>query len=202
MKQKIVLHGGDALIVVDVQNDFLTGGSLAVPHGDEVIPVLNCYIAMFQDEGLPIFATRDWHPINHNSFKPQGGPWPEHCVQNSDGARFANDLNLPSETHIISTGSGPDKEGYSGFEETTLNDRLKMSGAQRLFIGGLATDYCVFNTVKDALALRYQVYLLNDAIRAVDVKAGDGERAIVEMHGLGAESIELAEFEWEATAHC
>lgn len=199
MQRKIGLQRGDALIIVDVQGDFLAGGALAVPCGDEVVEVLNSYITLFQNEGLPIYATRDWHPANHCSFKAQGGRWPPHCVQQSSGAQFARELLLPQQTAIISKGIYPDRDGYSGFEETALDAQLKKGRVRRLFIGGLATDYCVLSTVKDAVTLRYQVYVLSDAIRAVDVKAGDGERAITEMHGLGAEFIEIAELEWIST---
>src|SRR5262245_57084759 len=142
---------GDALIVVDMQNDFLPGGALAVAHGDEVIPVLNAYITAFRRKELPIFATRDWHPANHCSFKPQGGPWPIHCVVNSHGAAFAWDLKLPASTIIISKPSDPDRETYDGFEGTDLERRLREIGAARLFVGGLATDYCVLNTAKGGL---------------------------------------------------
>lgn len=200
--RKIVLQSGDALIIVDVQNDFMPGGSLAVKHGDEVIAPLNHYIALFQEDGLPIYAIRDWHPANHCSFTSQGGVWPPHCVQQSHGAEFAEALHLPPQTKIISTATHTDLDAYSGFQGTTLNAQLKKARIRRLFIAGLATDYCVLNTVKDALALLYQVYVLNNAIRAVDVQPGDGERAIAEMHGLGAEFIEMAELEWIAAAIC
>lgn len=202
MKQKMALKGGDALIVVDVQNDFLPGGALAVPHGDKIVEPLNRYIALFHDEGLPVYATRDWHPANHCSFKPQGGEWPPHCLQESVGAQFARALRLPPQTVIISKATRSDLDAYSGFQGTTLDAQLKKASIRRLFIGGLATDYCVLSTVKDALALGYQVYVLNDVIRAVDVKPGDCERAIAEMHGLGAEFIEVTELEWISTVPC
>lgn len=202
MQRKMALQGGDALIIVDLQNDFLPGGNLAVPHGNEVVEVLNRYIALFQNEGLPIYATRDWHPANHCSFKPQGGPWPPHCVQQSVGAQFARALRLPPQAVIISKATRPDLDAYSGFQGTMLDAKLKKGGIRRLFIGGLSTDYCVLHTVKDAVALHYQVYVLNDAIRGVNVKTGDSERAIAEMHGLGAEFIEVTELEWISTAPC
>ncbi len=189
----IELQTGDALIIVDVQNDFLPGGNLAVPRGDEVVPVLNRYIRVFKKKELPVFATRDWHPSNHCSFESQGGTWPPHCVQDTEGAEFSPDLGLPESVTIISKADAPDKDAYSGFGDTDLHNRLQTSGIRRLFIGGLATDYCVLNTVKDALSLGYEVYLLEDAIRAVNVRPDDGRRAEDEMISLGAKPIWVEE---------
>lgn len=187
---KLTLNPSDALIVVDVQNDFLLGGSLAVPGGDEVVPKLNHYIAAFQAKRLPIFATRDWHPPNHCSFKPYGGPWPPHCVAGTRGAAFAPGLKLPASTAVITLkGTEPDRDAYSGFEVTDLDVRLRAVGVHRLLVGGLATEYCVFHTVKDGLALGYAVFLLQDAIRAVNVQPDDGRKAEDEMIRLGAVAI-------------
>jgi nicotinamidase/pyrazinamidase len=138
---------------------------------------------------LPVFATRDWHPPNHCSFKAQGGIWPPHCVAATSGAEFAPGLALPSAAVIISKAATPDADSYSGFGGTDLAARLRSGRATRLFIGGLATDYCVLNTVKDALAAGFEVLLLADAVRAVDVNAGDGARAQDEMQRLGARTI-------------
>jgi nicotinamidase/pyrazinamidase len=190
---RVTPAAGDALIVVDVQNDFLPGGALAVPQGDAVVPVLNLYLAAFHAKGLPIYATRDWHPGNHCSFKARGGPWPPHCVAATAGAAFAQDLRLPVETVVISKADTADKEAYSGFEGTDLDARLKRAGVRRVFVGGLATDYCVLNTVKDARRLGYTVCMLTDAIRAVDVQPGDGERALATMQQLGAQPMTLRE---------
>ncbi|HWQ70457.1 MAG TPA: isochorismatase family protein [Patescibacteria group bacterium] len=185
--QKLSLSLGDALIVVDVQNDFLPRGSLAVPHGDDVIPVLNRYLADFARRGLPIFATRDWHPPDHCSFQPYGGPWPPHCVAGSEGAAFAPALELPaSSTRITLKGTQPGRDAYSAFDGTDLDARLRAHGVGRLFVGGLATDYCVLCTVEDGLKAGYAVVLLQDAIRAVNVRPGDGERAEAEMIRRGA----------------
>ena len=189
---KLVLGSGDALIVVDVQNDFLPGGSLAVPHGDEVVPVLNRYAAAFAASKLPVYATRDWHPSNHCSFQAQGGPWPPHCVADSHGAAFAPGLKLPPQTVIVSKATTADKDAYSGFEGTDLDARLRSQGVTRVFVGGLATDYCVLNTVRDALRLGYQTFLLTDAIRAVNVKPDDGKNAETEMRRLGAGPFTLS----------
>lgn len=175
-----------ALIIVDVQNDFLPGGALAVSHGEEVVPVLNRYIAQFEQQKLPIFATRDWHPPNHCSFRTQGGPWPVHCVVHSRGAEFAPSLRLPKSAMVISKPSASDKETYSGFEGTDLEGQLRRAGVSSLFIGGLATDYCVLNTVKDALHRGFKVTLLRKAIRPVNVEADDGVKAENEMVRLGA----------------
>lgn len=187
------LYPGDALVIVDVQNDFLPGGSLAVPRGEEVIPVLNEYISIFQEHKLPIIATRDWHPPNHCSFTDHGGIWPTHCIADSSGAAFAKDLALPRDALLISKATTFRWEAYSGFEQTHLAEMLKEMNICRLFIGGLATDYCVLNTVKDALQHGFEVYFLSDASRAVNVNPGDGERAEREMQTLGANSVELTE---------
>ena len=186
---------GDALLVVDVQNDFLPGGSLAVPHGDEVVPVLNRCLALFSANKLPIYASRDWHPANHRSFRAQGGPWPPHCVQGSHGAEFAASLALPADAVVISKDYTPELSTYSDFTETDFDQRLRATKVRRLFVGGLATDYCVLNTVKDALALGYTTIVLTDTIRPVEVKAGDGERALAEMRRLGAQLATSAELQ-------
>lgn len=187
----IQLRKQDALIVVDVQNDFLPGGSLAVPDGDAVVPILNDYIRLFQRYGLPIYATRDWHPADHCSFVEQGGPWPPHCIAETQGAAFSADLELPPDVVVISKATLQEKDGYSGFEDTDLAARCRRLGCQRLFIGGLATDYCVLNTVRDALSEGFDVYLLMDAIRGVNVNPNDDEAAIAEMRSRGAVPILL-----------
>jgi len=188
---EIILQKGDALIIVDIQNDFLPGGSLAVAGGEQVTPVINAYIAKFQQHGLPIVATRDWHSPDHSSFVPQGGPWPEHCVAGSKGAEFSPDLSLPETARIFSTGFEKMAAGYSGFENTDLRPYLNHAGIKRLFIGGIATDYCVLHTVLDALRYRYRVFLLQDAIRAVNVNPEDGENAVRKMRANGAELLTL-----------
>jgi len=190
-KSAFQIEKGDALIVIDVQRDFCRGGSLPVPDGDAVVPVLNQYIRIFKETGAPIFATRDWHPSNHISFKGRGGMWPQHCVQNSQGAEFHPHLNLPAKTAIISKASDPNKEGYSGFDGTELRNKLQRLGITRLFVGGLATDYCVKNTVLDAIKLGFETVLLVDAVRGVDMKPGDSERSIDEMVKAGAKKATL-----------
>lgn len=185
------LRPGDALIVVDVQKDFLPGGALGVPDGDAVVPVLNRYIARFAAAGLPVYATRDWHPADHCSFAAQGGPWPPHCVQETQGAEYGDDLELPGTTHHVVKATTPEKDCYSGFEDTGLADILRAADIRRVFIGGLATDYCVLNTVLDALREGFEVRLLEDAIRAVEVEEGDGAAAIARMTSAGARLLTL-----------
>jgi len=182
-------HTGDALLIEDVQNDFLHGGSLAVPRGDEVVPVLNRYLQIFTTQNLPVYAARDWHPERHCSFRAQGGIWPPHCVAGTRGAEFAAALRLPPSAVIVSKATTAEQEAYSSFQGTDLDQQLRAANIRRLFIGGLATDYCVLNTVRDALRLGYEVLLLIDAIRAVDVRPGDGQRAEEEMISLGAQRI-------------
>lgn len=180
------LGPGDALIVVDVQNDFLPGGALGVPAADEVVPVLNEYLHLFSQQGLPVFATRDWHPPGHCSFQPAGGPWPVHCVAGTWGAEFPGQLALPAAAQVISKATAVDQEAYSGFAGTDLAERLHASGVRRLFVGGLATDYCVLATVQDALALGFATVLLRDAVRAVGARPGNGDAAIARMLESGA----------------
>jgi len=184
---------GDALIVVDVQNDFLPGGHLAVPAGNEVVPVLNQYLVRFAARGLPIFATRDWHPADHCSFVAQGGPWPPHCVAETSGAAFASALALPPGSTVISKATRSEQDAYSGFSGTDLALCLRAASVERVFVGGLATDYCVLQTVLDALRAGFVCVLLLDAVRAVDVHSGDGAAAIQAMRDAGAQVTTLEE---------
>jgi nicotinamidase/pyrazinamidase len=179
-----MLAAGDALLLVDVQNDFLPGGSLPVPSGDEIIPVLNRYLALFRAHDLPIFATRDWHPPNHCSFLQNGGPWPPHCIAETLGAAFPGSLELPPHAYIISKATSPGKDAYSGFDDTQLDALLRSLGIHRLLVGGLATEYCVLNTVRDALKCHYSTFILKDAVRAINVSGG--LEALEEMERLGA----------------
>jgi nicotinamidase/pyrazinamidase len=188
---RLRLKSGDALIVIDVQRDFLPDGSLAVPGGDAVVPVLNEYLRRFHSAGLPTIATRDWHPADHCSFVAQGGSWPAHCVQDSPGAQFAEALRLPDDALLVSKATKSDADAYSGFEGTDLARRLRDAKIKRVFIGGLATDYCVLATVRDAILADFDVFVLRDAVRAVNVECGDGDKALEEMRALGASLIEL-----------
>lgn len=188
---KVTLTSGDALVIVDMQNDFLPGGSLAVPMGDTIIPVINRYLMFFHDHGLPVFATRDWHPSDHCSFQQQGGPWPPHCIATTAGAAFHPDIEFPLNTHVISKAVTREKDAYSGFTDTQLNALLQTLAICRLFIGGIATDYCVLNTVKDALHYHYTTFVLEDAICAIDLQPDDGLNALKEMVRLGGMLIQF-----------
>ena len=183
-----------ALIVVDVQNDFCPGGALAVAEGDRVVAPLNRYIERFADAGLPIFATRDWHPEKTIHFKAYGGLWPAHCIQGSKGAEFRADLALPEDAVIVSAGTASDEEGYSGFDGVDssgvgLMELLLRPNVTRVYVGGLATDYCVKQTVLDGLKRGFSVTLLEDAVRGVELTPGDSQRAIQEMLQAGADAI-------------
>ncbi len=180
-----------ALIIVDVQKDFCPGGALAVRGGDEVIPILNQYIRIFQSVGAKIYATRDWHPKNHISFKSRRGPWPPHCVQKTSGADFHAELKLPATAEVVSKGYRLDKDAYSGFDGTDLALRLRSRHIRKIFVGGLATDYCVGSTILDALDEGFGVFFLADASRGVDVKRGDSKHAIEQMVCRGAKTITL-----------
>jgi nicotinamidase/pyrazinamidase len=187
----ISLHPDDALLIVDLQKDFLPGGALGVTGGETIVPTLSEYLRRFQARGLPIFLTRDWHPPNHCSFRAQGGPWPPHCVAGSPGSLPPDQFEVPASAVIVYKGIDPDQDAYSGFQHTALHRHLRAIGVRRLFVGGLATDYCVLNTVKDARALGYDVCLLMDGIKAVNLNPEDGRRAEEEMVRLGAIPIAL-----------
>ena len=177
-----------ALIVVDVQNDFCPGGALAVPHGDEVVEPLNRLIDEFLQRGAPVYKTRDWHPARTRHFAAYGGTWPVHCVQNTPGAEFHTALRDDPRIAIVSKCTA-DKDCYSPFEDTDLVAQLRNQGIEELVVGGLATDYCVKTTVLEALQNGFEVKVVKDTIRAVDVSPGDGERALEEMRAAGAEIV-------------
>ena len=183
---------GDALVVTDVQNDFVTG-TLAVPGGNAIVAPLNRAIESFQARGLPVVAIRDWHPQGHCSFAATGGPWPEHCVQGSAGAEFVPGLRFGPGVLVVSKGTDPDGEAYSGFKGTSLADQLRARSVRRLFIGGLATDYCILNTVQDAIDAGFAAVVLSDGIRAVDVHPGDGAKAEADMRRAGARFAQTGE---------
>ena len=177
-----------ALIMVDVQNDFCPGGSLAVAEGDKIVEQLN----LLQQKVDVVVATRDWHLPMTKHFKVGGGMWPVHCVERTNGAEFHPELKLDNAV-VFSKGMDPDDDGgYSGFDGITedgvsLEIFLRSKRITHLLIGGLATDYCVRHTVLDGLKERFKVVLLEDAIRGADIRPGDSERAIAEMIRAGAE---------------
>ncbi|QDA30717.1 nicotinamidase [Thermococcus indicus] len=175
----------EALIVVDMQRDFMPGGALPVPEGDRIIPRCNEYIDEFRGKGALIVATRDWHPESHISFREQGGPWPRHCVQNTPGAEFV--VELPADAVIISKATEPDKEAYSGFEGTDLAEILRRNGVKRVYICGVATEYCVRATALDAAKQGFEVYLLRDAVKGIVPR--DEEKALEEMGKAGVKVL-------------
>ena len=178
-----------ALIVVDVQNDFCPGGSLAVAGGDQVVAPLNKLINEFLDRGEPVYKTRDWHPARTKHFQAYGGVWPVHCVQGTHGAEFHSDLSDDPRVTVISKGINESADGYSGFDGTNLAELLREEEVREVWIGGLATDYCVKHTVLDAVKEGFDVKALADAMRAVNVNADDGAKAIDDMKAAGAAII-------------
>jgi len=183
--EPVRIDENDALIVVDPQNDFCAGGSLEVPGGDEVIPPINSAMPKFRH----VVATQDWHPPDHRFFQQYGGPWPFHCLQGSRGAEFHPKLNADLIQEVVKTGSDPYLDGYSGFAGTDLADRLRRHGVRRVFVAGLATDYCVKMTAIESVQNGFDTYVLTDAIRPVEVQPGDGERALRAMADAGAHLI-------------
>ncbi len=187
----IEFAAGDALLLVDVQNDFCPGGSLEVADGHHVIPVLNAWAAAASAAHAPIFVTRDWHPAQTTHFQAFGGVWPPHCVMHTRGSEFHPDLRLPPNVRIVSKGMGHAEDAYSAFQArdetgSLLGDLLQQRAARHLYVGGLATDYCVRSSVLDALANGFRVTVISDGVRAVNLQPEDGVRALQEMTAAGA----------------
>lgn len=176
----------DALLIVDVQNDFCPGGALAVPHGDEVVPVINHWIRVASLAGATVVLSRDWHPQNHVSFADRGGPWPPHCIQNTPGAAFHRGLQIPEHAIVISKASSEDEDSYSAFGGTGLAAQLRERHVSRVWVTGLALDYCVKETILDALKEGFDVRLIEAGTRPVDVVPGDGQRALELLQAAGA----------------
>ena len=179
-----------ALVLVDIQNDFCPGGALAVAEGDETVSVANRLMPHFP----LIISTQDWHPINHVSFRERGGPWPPHCVQGTEGADLHPDLNRTPISHYFFKASSVDNDAYSEFEGAddtghSLDEVLRSNGVKRLYVAGLATDYCVRATVLDGVSRGYEVYVCTDGVRAVNVDPMDGEKALNEMSNAGAHLV-------------
>ncbi len=177
------MQPGDALVIVDVQNDFCPGGALPIERGDEVVPVLNEWIAAAMDKALPVYASRDWHPAGHISFDERGGPWPPHCLQDSDGADFHPDLKLPATAIKVTKGVRFDQDQYSAFDETGLAGQLRNDGIHRLWVGGLAQDVCVLATVLDACREGFETHVIMDATRPVNAEGGEDSRARMQNAG-------------------
>jgi nicotinamidase/pyrazinamidase len=191
-----------ALLIVDVQNDFCPGGALPVPEGDRVVPVLNEYAQRFARAGQPVFASRDWHPAVTKHFQAQGGPWPPHCVAQSGGAAFHPQLKLPGDASVLTKGTNPEDDGYSAFEAADPEGRalagvLAQQHVDSLYVGGLATEYCVRASVLDGLQNGLDVVVLLDAVRGIDVQEGDVVRALDEMLRAGARTATLATIDQE-----
>jgi nicotinamidase/pyrazinamidase len=192
----VKLSAPAALVIVDVQNDFCAGGALEVPEGDEVVPILNQYADRFSRAGLPVYATRDWHPEQTTHFQQWGGAWPPHCVAGTSGAAFHSGLKLPKETVVVSKGTAAEGDSYSAFhgqdyDGRSFDDSLRRSGVHHLYVGGLATDYCVKFSVLDALSHGLAVTVLRDAVRGVERQPGDSDRALEEMRKAGADTAML-----------
>ncbi len=173
----------EALLIVDFQNDFTPGGALAVPEGDVIAERVNELVRSGRFD--LVVATRDWHPPNHGSFEEHGGPWPVHCVQESEGAQLHPALDRTGITTVIDKGQDPDTEGYSGFEGTNLAELLREHDVDKITVVGLATDYCVKNTALDALRAGFEVTVDERGVRGVEVKPGDSERALREVEAVG-----------------
>ena len=187
MDPKEVLRPGDALIVVDVQNDFCPGGRLAIADGDAVVPVVNAWIAAARAAGVPVFASRDWHPVGHVSFEDQDGPWPPHCVQDSDGAAFHPALRLPDDAVIVTKGVRFDHDQNSAFDKTGLAAYLQKQGIARVWIAGLALDVCVAATALDAQAAGFETHVIAAATRPVTPEGGHEALARLEEAGVHLE---------------
>jgi nicotinamidase/pyrazinamidase len=172
-----------ALVIVDFQNDFTPGGALAVGDGDAIAGRVD-ELARSGEYDL-VVATRDWHPPDHGSFAAQGGPWPEHCVQGTPGAELHPSLDQALVDVVVDKGQDPATEGYSGFDATNLAELLRERGVDHVTVVGLATDYCVKNTALDALRNGFGVTVDSNAVRAVEVEPGDGERALEAVRAAG-----------------
>lgn len=184
---KNALKPGDGLLIVDLQNDFCPGGALAIEAGDQVIPLLNQWVQAAVEKRIPIYASRDWHPKDHISFKSEGGPYPPHCLEDTDGAAFHPSLVLPEQTVKVTKGTRFDQDQNSAFDQTGFNQRLLRDNVDRLWVGGLAQDICVLATVLDARTYRLQVVVLSGGTRPVTAEGG--RDALEKMRTAGAEIV-------------
>ncbi len=179
---------GDGLLVVDMQEDFMEGGALPVHGARTLVEPLNRVIRLFEKRRLPVIFSRDWHPKGHCSFIESGGMWPSHCVQESEGAKFSRGLYVPGNSHVVSKGTKLHEDAYSAFKGTELQELVRNLGIKRFFVGGVATDFCVKDTVLDALKLGLEVFLLRDCTAWVQEETG--RKALKEMERFGASFIE------------
>ena len=185
------MHERAALLIVDLQNDFCPGGALQITDGDRVVEPINRAAQLFAAAGLPVLASRDWHPPDTRHFRAFGGVWPVHCVQGTSGAAFHPALRLPGGTVVLSKGIDPELDGYSAFEGVTVDGRmladlLRELQVRKLYISGLATDYCVLCTTREALRSGFEVTVLTDAVAGVDIVPGASADAIEDMEKAGA----------------
>ncbi len=183
-----MLQKGDGLLIVDVQNDFCPGGALPIKEGDRIIPVLNRWIEAAEKRGIPVYASRDFHPVRHVSFKDQGGQWPLHCIEDSEGAAFHPGLKLPDSVVKITKGVRFDQDQNSVFDQTGFAEQLRRDGVKHIWIGGLAQDVCVLATVLDALEAGFSVHVIMKATRPVTPEGG--RESVAKMKEGGAEFIE------------
>jgi nicotinamidase/pyrazinamidase len=184
---------GDALLVVDVQNDFLPGGALGIADGDVVVPPINRLLEAWRARGLPVYMSRCWHPPGHCSFRERGGPWPPHCIADSHGAEFSAELSRSPADVVISKATQVDRDAYSALDGTGLDEQLRRRGIRRIFVAGLATDYCVRATGLDARSTGFDVVTLTDAICAVNAEPGDDARALAELAAAGVGFAQTSE---------
>ena len=186
IRPHVSLEAERALIVVDIQRDFCPGGALPVTDGDKIIPAVNEMVHAFEKTGLPIFFTRDWHPKNHISFKANGGPWPPHCIQNTPGAAFHPSLAIPDHANVINKGILQAEDAYSGFQGTDLASKLRDLHVKQIYVAGLATDYCVKNTVLDGVAQGFVTCVITDCVKGVNLRRTDSSTALRTMRSRGA----------------
>ncbi len=185
----VTVEPDDALIVVDVQHDFLPGGALAVASGERIFGPIDALAPRFRR----VYATRDWHPLDHSSYAQYGGPWPVHCVAGTRGAAFDARLDLNKIDAVIDKGVDRETDGYSGFAATGLANDLRAHGVRRVFVCGLATDYCVKATALEAHAAGFATVVVADASAAVDVQPGDEARALEELRAAGIDVVQSEE---------
>lgn len=189
-----------ALLVVDMQNDFCPGGALGIPQADRIIPAVNRYMRSFARKKLVVFVSRDWHPVRTSHFKDFGGIWPAHCIQNTSGSDFCPGIKIPKGAVFLYKGMDPHKDSYSVFHAeddagTGFLKILNIYGIKELYIAGLATDYCVKFTTLDALKNGFKVRILEDAVKGVDLKPGDSQKALKQMLKQGAKTITSKQLE-------